>query len=131
MSEYITLDCATEIRQWMKANAPKIPVEKLKTLAEFLATTIDNEAINEPADRKYYGVMNILYTTNYKPLVSIRRVYWARDAEHALQQYLFGHARHQAGTGEQCVDVTILDNFNYEPQEIKVFPLAAGTNKFY
>ncbi len=59
------------------------------------------------------------------------KTFRARNAEGALQQYLFNGPRHQIGTGEGCMYFSILDDFRYEQQEISVFELASDTDSFW
>ncbi len=126
MSDYIKLDDLEAIKKWIEANPPK-EVELIIQSAE----DFKKKRIEQPAKGGvFYGVQHIYYDADGQAVIALGGVYRAKTAEEALAQYVYGPSRHMTGTGEDCVDVTTYDNFKRSPQEIAVFQLARGTDRF-
>lgn len=125
------LKTAKEIREWMSTQTPPVTELHAYTPRELHAMDFSKPSRKVPDDGQYYGVVHILHTADGCPLITLRRVYIAKNADEALRWYLFGPSRHPSGRGEECVDVTLWKNFRREPQRIDVFPLTEGTDHFY
>ncbi|MFC1949018.1 hypothetical protein ACFLW0_02465 [Chloroflexota bacterium] len=124
MTEFIELNNTKEIREWMEANPRRGTLRGL-TLQELINSVEIKKEV--PKDGNYYGIKH----TYDGPDITLGQVYIAKDAKEALQQYLFAPNTHQAGVGEECISFKLRDNFWYEPQQIRVFKLAEGTDSFY
>lgn len=131
MSEFIELKNAKEIRQWREAHRPEtgMKVESLREILE--APKTSHELDKQSEESTYYGVQHLLYTSGGEALICLQRVFLAKDAEEALQQYIFEAAERSSGRGEQYISFKLYDDFNYEPQKISVIKLAKGTNHFF
>jgi hypothetical protein len=126
MSDNIRLDNLKSIKKWIEKHMPAERHLVVQSVDEILKAPI-----REPRGKGvFYGVQHILYADDGSPLVAFGRVYRAKNAEEALERYVFGPSRHVSGKGEQCIDVTLYDDFKRAVQEITVFRLAEGTDKF-
>lgn len=124
MSEVIKLEELKVIKKWIETNTPKVSPIIIFT-AEKIKTSEHKKTTNTGGT--YFAVEHTLYTEKGWPLVTLSRIFRAKDAENALSQYIFGPSRHTSGKGEEFVDVTFRDNFTRVEQEIQVFKIKEGT----
>ncbi len=123
MSEHIKLDYGREIRQWMEAHPPEPTELKFYSVEELLAlpkSELEGEPKQVPQDGDYYGVEHRLFTPAGEPILSVARVYIAKSAEEALQQYVHGSVSQLTGKGVECAFTKNWQQYTYEMQEIEV-----------
>jgi hypothetical protein len=133
MSEHIVLEGPKAIGEWIDDNAKQHrqnhPAQRLTlhNLKEYQ----EEDKITQDADGKvYYGIRHTIYTPDGWPLVTLQRIYLARNAEEALEKYIFGPTRHRVGHREDCIDVTLRTNLMDRYQTIRAFKLWEGTDHF-
>jgi len=134
MSDYLALKTAVEISDWMEHNhsvyCPDGGSEPV-SLQGFIEYVEEDRPDALPDGMLRFGVEHTVFTEDGWPLVSLERVYMAKNAEEALAQYVFGPSKHLSGSGDSYVGVILRTNLTDWPQEIKVFEMAEGTDSFY
>jgi len=131
MSSSIQLDEVKGIRQWIRRHPLEPKTRGFMTVEELIAEEEEDADCPECANHDYWVVEHTLGTGDGSPLITLVRVYRARDAEDALMQYAYGPSRHHAGRGTEYVDVTLRDSFNHLPQQISVYKLAGTTDSLW
>ena len=126
MNDFINLESGKAIRKWADARYLTIPPDtysQLMTTKEFL------EYHPPTAESKKASGRQIIYTIKHSlglsdgwTLVRIERAILAKDAEDALEQYIFdSDSLCMVGEEDESLAVIIRDNYKHEPQRIKVY----------
>ena len=134
MSEYITLESPSEIDNWIDQNHSTYYPHgdgKGMTLQELLECTEENQSDQLPDGMLYFGVKHTVFAADGRPLVTVERVFAAKNAEEALAGYVFGPTKHVSGRGNNYLGVILRTNLTDRPQRIRVFRMAEGTDCFY
>ena len=134
MSEYLTLKNPEAIDNWMEQNYPIYYPDgggKAMTPQELIEYTEEEQPDQLLDGGLYFGVSHTVYDTDGWPLVTVQRVFTAKDAEEAMAKYVFKPSKQISGRGNNYLAVILRTSLTDRPQEISVFKLAEGTDSFY
>jgi len=126
MEDFINLESGKAIRKWADAQYPTIPPDKysqLMTVKELLEYRPPTAESKKAAGRQIiYRIEHSLGLPDGGTLVRIERAILAKDAEDALEQYIFdSESLCMVGEEDESLVVIIRDNYKHEPQRIKVY----------
>lgn len=124
ISDNITLDNATVIREWAEKHLKPRPLDS-KSTNELLADAQIQEELTP--DKAFYGVQHFFSTQDGDPLIVVQRVFDCDSAEDALEAYLGEAAERVEGRGESYISFKIYDNLWYPNQEIRVLKLVGDS----
>jgi len=126
MNDFIDLDSGKAIRKWTDTRHLTISPDKYSRLM----TTKESLEYRPPAAESKKAVgRQILYRIEHSlglsdgwTLVRIERAILAKDAEDALEQYIFdSDSVCMRGEEGESLAVIVGDNYKHEPQRIKVY----------
>lgn len=126
MNDFINLESGKAIRKWSDARRLTIPPDKysqLMTVKELLEYRPPTAEAKKAAGRQIiYRIEHSLGLPDGWTLVRIERAILAKDAEDALEQYIFdSDSVCIVGEEGESLAVIIRDNYKHEPQRIKVY----------
>ena len=126
MKDFINLDSGRAIREWADAHCPTVPQDKYSrpmTIQELLEIHPSKLKAEKTVDmHTSFRIEHSLGLPDGWTLVTIERVILAKDAEEALEQYIFDpDSRSIVGQYGESLAVIIRDNFRQEPQRITVY----------
>ena len=126
MKDFINLESGMAIRKWADARRLTIPPDKysrLMTIKELLEYRPPTAESKKASGRQIiYRIEHSLGLLDGWTLVRIERAILAKDAEDALEQYVFdSDSLCMVGVEDESLAVIIRDNYKHEPQRIQVY----------